>query len=294
MSVNKGWRVKWKDRVIRITGGKLLGFGLLLVLVAFTALPLIYVVSTALKPMDELFLFPPRFFVQHPTLKNFSDLVIVLDSLTVPFTRYVFNSVLVSLSVVVLTIVVSSMAAYGLVKHRVVCGNLLFGLVLAGLMVSSYVTQIPSFMIVSSLKMVDTYWALIIPRIAVAYNMFLIKQFMEQMPDSFLEAARMDGAGEIRIFLKIVVPFLRPVIATLFVFSFVACWNDYFSPLIYTQNESLKTLPLALQNISSNLSIARAGATAAATFIMIVPTILVYTAAQRSVVDSMAFSGIKA
>jgi len=293
LAVTKGLRIKLNDQIYRVTWVGFFGFLLLLLLVSFTALPLVYVISTALKPLEELFLFPPRFFTRNPTLRNFSDLFMVLDSLTVPFSRYLFNSIFVTLSVVFLTILVSSLAAYGLVKHHVLFGKFLFNLVLAGLMVSGFVTQIPSFIIVSSMKMVDTYWALIVPRIAVAYNMFLIKQFMEQIPDSFLEAARMDGASEIKIFTKIVWPFLKPVISTLFVFSFVSCWNDYFSPLIYTQDEALKTLPLALQNISSNLSLARAGATAAATFIMIMPTIVIYTLAQKSVVDSMACSGIK-
>lgn len=266
---------------------------MLVLFASFAALPLIYVVSTSLKPLDELFLFPPRFLVQNPTTKNFKDLFNALDGLSVPFTRYIFNSLFVAIIVVFFTILICSMAAYGLTKHKVFGGKLLFALVLSGLMVSPYVTRIPSFMIVNGLGMVDSHWALIIPNIAVAYNMFLVKQFTEQLPDSFLEAARIDGANEMRIFFTIVIPSLKPVIATLALLSFVSNWNDYFTPLIYIQDEALKTLPVVMQNLSSNNSIARAGATGAATLISILPTILFYTIMQRNVVDSMAFSGIK-
>lgn len=294
MSVEKGLKIKIGSSIGRISFGKSLGFLMLCLLAAFTALPLVYVVSTAFKPLNELFYFPPRFFVEQPTLKNFKDLFIVLDGLDVPFTRYVFNSVFVTVVVVVFIVILSTMAAYGLVKHKVPFGNFIFSLILMGLMFSPYVIQIPNYLIVNELGMVDSYWALIVPKIAVAYNLFLVRQFMQQLPDSFLEAARIDGAGELTIFFKIVFPFLKPVVATLVVFSFVSNWNDFFTPLIFTQDQALKTLPLAMQLISSGNSIARAGATGAATFITILPTILIYVFMQKNVVDSMAYSGIKA
>ena len=293
MKVKKGLKFKVKNKIYRINVSNTISFLVLIAFALFAALPLVYVVSTSLKPLDELFLFPPKFLVNNPTLKNFTDLFQALDGEAVPFPRYVFNSFLISLTVVCLTIIVSVLGAYGLVKHKVFGGKFIVSLIMAGLMFSAYVTRIPSFTIVSELGLVDTYGALIIPNIAVAYNIFLMKQFMEQIPDQLLEAARIDGAGEWKILTGIVVPMLKPVIATLFVLSFVANWNDYFSPMIYIQNESLKTLPVVLQNLSSNNSIARAGATAAATFVTIIPTILVYAFMQKHVVDSMAHSGIK-
>ena len=293
MSIEKGLKIKIGSNISRISFGKSFGFLMLCLLAAFTALPLIYVVSTAFKPLNELFYFPPRFFVEQPTFKNFKDLFIVLDGLDVPFTRYVFNSVFVTVVVVIFIVIFSTMAAYGLVKHKVPFGNFIFDLILMGLMFSPYVIQIPNYLIVNELGMVDSYWALIVPKIAVAYNLFLVRQFMQQLPDSYLEAARIDGASEFSIFFKIVFPFLKPVIATLVVFSFVSNWNDFFTPLIFTQNQALKTLPLAMQLISSGNSIARAGATGAATFITILPTILIYVFMQKNVVDSMAYSGIK-
>lgn len=294
MSVEKGLKIRFNGNIHRISASKVFKFTLLALYAAFTALPLVYVVSTALKPLNELFYFPPRFFVEQPTLKNFKDLLLVLDGLDVPFSRYLFNSVFVTVIVVVLVVLFSTMAAYGMVKHKVVFGNAIFSLILMGMMFSPYVIQVPNYLIVNAFGMVDTYWALIIPKIAVAYNLFLVRQFMLQVPDSFLEAARIDGAGELCIFFKIVFPSIKPVVATLVVFSFVSNWNDFFTPLLFTQDQALKTLPLAMQLISSGNSIARAGATGAATFLVILPTILVYTLTQKHVVDSMAHSGIKA
>ena len=291
--MKKGLRIKMGNHIYRITAAKTFSFALVVAFALFSALPLIYVVSTSLKPMDELFLFPPRFFVKSPTLDNFNDLFQALDGQTVPFVRYVFNSLFVSITVVCCTIFVSVLGAYGLVKHKVFGGKWIVSLIMAGLMFSPYVTRIPAYTIVSKLGFVNTYAALIIPNIAIAYNIFLMKQFMQQIPNQLLESARMDGAGEIKVLLHVVLPMLKPVVATLFVLSFVANWNEYFSAMIYIQNETLKTLPVVMQNLSSNNSIARAGASAAATFVTIVPTILVYAVMQSRVVDTMAYSGIK-
>lgn len=291
--MKKGLRIKIGNRIYRIGVSNTTSFLIVLAFALFSALPLVYVVSTSLKPLDELFLFPPRFLVNRPTLDNFSELFQALDGQSVPFVRYVFNSLFVSLTVVLCTIFVSILGAYGLVKHKVLGGKLIESLIMAGLMVSTYVTRIPAYTIVSKLGFVNTHAALIIPNIAIAYNIFLMKQFMQQIPNQLLEAARIDGAGEGKILLTVVLPMLKPVVATLFVLSFVANWNEYFSAMIYIQDESLKTLPIVMQNLSSSNSIARAGASAAATFVTIVPTIIVYAIMQSRVVDTMAYSGIK-
>ena len=267
----------------------------MLALVAFTVLPLVYVVVTAFKPLDELFLYPPRFFVKNPTTKNFSDLVVSLGSSTVPFTRYAFNSIIVTVIIVTLTVTVSALGAYSLVKFKPPGGKFIFNLILVALMFSAHVTKIPSYMVVNGLHLINTYGALILPNIAVAYNIFLIKQFMEQYPDELIEAARIDGAGEFRIFIQMVMPALKPATATLVVFSFVSNWNDYFSPLIYITSQAMKTLPLALQTISggSAVTVGRAGAVAASTFLMTLPTVVIFTIMQGKVMETMVYSGIK-
>lgn len=266
----------------------------ILLMLAFTMLPLMYVIFTAFKPLDELLRFPPVFIVTRPTLNNFADLVTAMSSSSVPFLRYVFNSVLTTVLTVILTLIVCSMGAYGLVKHKVPYGNILFVVILGALMFSSHVTQIPNYMVVNALGLVNRYSSLIVPKIAVAFNFFLMKQFVEQLPNAYLEAAKIDGARELTIFRRIVVPYLRPAMSTLIVFSFVSNWNDYFSPLIYITRQEMKTLPLALQTIGGGTSIARAGAMAAATFLMTLPTILVFSVMQKNVIQTMAHSGIKA
>ncbi len=285
-------KIKWfKGQWLHITFSKTLLYLVMLALVAFTALPLVYVVVTAFKPLDELFVYPPRFYVKHPTTQNFSDLVVSLGSSTVPFTRYIFNSILVTIATVVLTVIVCSLAAYALVKFKPKGGKLLFDLILIALMFSPHVTKIPSYLIINKLNLVNTYGALVLPSIAVAYNCFLMRQFIQQYPDELIEAARIDGAGEFRIFIQMVMPALAPAWSTLVVFSFVSSWNDYFSPLIYITSQAMKTLPLALKTIGSG--IARAGAMNAASLLTAAPTIIIFTIMQGHVMETMTYSGIK-
>lgn len=279
---------------IHISKGKAALYVVVILLVAFSALPLIYLVSTAFKPLNELYQFPPKFFVKEPTLQNFNDLFFSLSSSAVPFTRYIFNSIIVTVFTVLGTVIICSLGAFSLVKYHPPGSKVLFNIILAALMFSPYVTQIPRYLVINGLNLVDTYWALILPNLAVAYNFFLVKQFVEQFPNELLEAARIDGCGEIKLFFKIVMPFLSPAWATLVVFSFVSSWNDYFSALIYLNDSASFTLPLALNTISGGSnSIGRAGAVAAATTLMALPTVIIFTLMQRKVMETMVHSGIK-
>ena len=238
-------------------------------LVAFTALPLIYIVNAAFKPLDELFLFPPTFFVKHPTGKNFRDLVISLGSST---------------------------AAFALSKLELPFKAFWFNLIISALMFSNHVTTIPRYLVIESMGLYNSYTALILPQIAVAYNVFLMKQFLDQYPDQIMEAAHIDGAGDFLTFIKIVFPGQKPVVATMVVLTFVSCWNDFFSPLVYTSSQTMKTLPLALQTISGGAgasSVSRAGAVSAASLLMILPVIIIFTLMQGKVMETMTQSGIK-
>lgn len=269
-------------------------FLLLTLLVIIAGLPLFAMVCRSLMPLDELYVYPPRLIVHNPTLRNFSDLLTSLSSSTVPFTRYIFNSLLTTVVTVVSSIVICCMGAYGLVKHKPAGANAIFAVVLAALMFSTHVTQIPNYLVVNKLGLVNSYWSLIIPKIAVAYNFFLVKQFAEQLPDSILEAARIDGAKEWHVFWAIAMPLLKPAWTTLAVFSFVNNWNDYFSPLIFISSNALKTLPLALQTLSGGAGVvARAGTVGAATFLTTLPSILVFAIMRGKVMETMSFSGIK-
>ncbi len=281
-------------RLRKLTFSKIMLYLFLAMMVVFCGLPLFAMVCRSLMPLDELYLYPPRLIVQKPTLRNFSDLLTSLSSSTVPFTRYIFNSVFTTVVTCVASIIVCCLGAYGLVKHKPAGSNIIFGIVVAALSFSVHVTQIPNYLVVNSLGLVNTYLALIIPKIAVAYNFFLVKQFCEQLPDSILEAARIDGAKELRIFWTIAMPLLQPAWTTLAVFSFVNNWNDYFSPLIFIQSNALKTLPLALQTLSGGAGVvARSGAVGAATFLTTLPAILVFAFMRGKVMETMSYSGIK-
>ncbi len=274
---------------------KAMVFAFLTALVLFMMLPLVYLVSTAFKPLEELYLYPPRFFVSRPTISNFGDLFSAFSSSQVPFLRYIFNSLVITVANVILTVEVSSLAAYGLVKHHPKGSDLLFSVILVALTFPSQATQISNYIVVRTLGLLNTYAALIIPKIASAYNMFLVKQFLEQMPNEYLEAGRLDGASEWQLYRLIVKPFLRPACSTLVVFSFVANWNDYFSALVYITDAQLKPLPLAIQNIAGvgAAVMSTAGAMAASTLVTTLPTIIVFTVMQKRVLSTMAYSGIK-
>lgn len=280
----------------RIKWGRVGTYILVICLVSFTALPLVYIVSTAFKPIEELFLFPPKFFVMKPTIANFADLFTALSTTVVPFSRYVFNSVVSAGAAVFGTVFVSSFGAYGLVRFKPKGSNVIMAFVIAILMFSPHVLQIPNYIIVKELGMLNSLWSLIIPKLAVAYNFFLMERFASQIPTALIEAAYIDGASEWTVFWKIAMPVLKPAWSTLIVLSFISNWNDYFSALVYLNKTAVKTLPLALQTMAGGVGVAelaRAGAVAAVSFIMVVPPIIIYLFMQNKVMKTMAFSGIK-
>lgn len=265
----------------------------MLALICFMMLPLVYMVVTAFKPIDELLIYPPRFYVSHPTFSNFTNLSKALSATTVPFSRYVLNSVIVTVATVFLTCVVCAMGAYALAKFNLKGANFIFGVLVGALSFGSQCTAIPSYLIVNSLHLNNTYWVMIIPKIVSAYYLFLLKQFCDQIPNEFIEAAYLDGAGEWTIFWRIIMPCLKPALSSVIVFSFVANWNDYFYALVYITDESLKTLPLALQLISQTGTLSLQGAMQAANLITTAPTITIYVIMQARVLDAMGYSGIK-
>ncbi|MBO0991686.1 carbohydrate ABC transporter permease [Bacillus sp. SD088] len=256
--------------------------------------PLVYMASTSVKPISELFLFPPRFFPINPTLVNFRDLFFITGTTTVPFSRYIFNSVLVTSAVVFFGVIISAMAAYPLAKHTMPFKSMVFSLIVTALMFSPVVLQIPQYLIISRSGMMNTYWAMILPGLAAPVGIFLMIQFLKQIPDSLLEAARMEGASEWRILWTIVFPLLKPAVATFALFSFIQAWNDPYASTMYATKDQLKTIPFAITSISGGAGvIARVGTLAAASFLMIIPTIFVFIITQRMVLQTMAHSGMK-
>ncbi len=263
---------------------------LLIFMGTFMALPLVLAISNSLKPLEELFIFPPRFFVRNPTLSNFHDVFVLMSQSWVPFSRYIFNTVFITVVGTVGHLAVASLCAYALAKHRFPGRNLIFWIIVTALMFSSQVTAIPNYLIMSKIGWLDSYTALIAPAIAKPLGLFLMKQFMEQMPDSLLEAARIDGAKEFTVFWKIAMPQVKPAWLTLIIFCFQDLWNLQGANYIFS--EQLKTLPYALSQISA-AGISRSGATAAVAVIMMIVPISIFIVSQSNIIETMASSGIK-
>src|SRR5262245_55089595 len=269
----------------------------LIPLAIFAVLPIVYVVSTAFKPLEELLIFPPPFFVRRPTMDNFQDLLLATNALAVPFSRYLFNSVFVTLTTVLLQVLFCSMAAYPLSKaHGLPGSGIIFAMIIAALMFAPQVTRIPQYLVVQKLGMIDSYWALIVPALAYSLGLFMMKQFMDNSVDmALIEAARIDGAGEWTIFWRVVMPNVAPAWNTLLIFGFIAQWNDAFSPVVFTRSEAMKTVSVAMISLTNGpATVARLGAQSAAAFLMTAPVIIVFLLRQAKVIQTMAHSGIKA
>lgn len=278
-------------KAYRSIGGNIGTFIFLLIIALFMLLPLVFVVSSAFKPLSELFIFPPKLFPMNPTLDNFKDLSSLLGDSWLPFSRYVFNSLAVTVIGTFGNIIFSSMAAYVLSKHDFPGKNVLFQTVVLSLLFSTVVTGIPNYIIITKLHMINTVWALILPLLPSSLGLFLMKQFMDQMiPDTLLEAARLDGAGENRIFFSICLPLVKPAIMTLLIYSFQGIWNSTGGSYIF--DEKLKTLPTALNNIITS-GISRTGVSSAVSLLLILPPIAVFLFAQSNVLQTMATSGMK-
>ncbi len=274
----------------RSTGGTVTIFVFLAVIGAFMMLPLVYVIVTAFKPLDEILAYPPKFFVQHPTLDNFTDLIEITQETWVPFERSLFNSVAISLVGTVVYILIASMAAYPLAKNRSKYVNVIYQVVVFAILFRPEVTRTPLYILMSSLGLINSALSLVLPVLAGSFGVFLIRQFMVTVPNEMLEAARIDGASEFMIFGKLVMPMVKPAWMTLAIFTFRDLWNTGESQYIY--EESLKTLTAVMQSISA-AGIARAGAGAVVALVMMIPPVVVFVISQSSVMETMATTGIK-
>ncbi len=278
-------------RYTRSLGGNLMMWLVLALTGAFLALPLVYAVTSALKPFDEIFLFPPKLFVMRPTMDNFVDLFAICSNQWVPFSKYLFNSIFVAVSATVMHVVFSSACAYPLAKNEFPGRNLIFNLVVFSLMFVSQVTFLPQYIIITKLNWIDTYWALILPSVGSALGVFLMKQFIEQIPISIIEAARIDGCSEFRVFFRMILPNVKPAWMTLTVFTFQSVWNISSQQFVF--REDLRTLPTVMQQIVTGNTIARVGVGAASTVFLMLPPILLFVVLQSRVVETMAFAAIK-
>lgn len=283
-------KFKSRKKINRSTGGNiavLVGIGVLSLVMV---LPIWLMIVNAFKPMEELFVFPPRLYVSNPTFNNFFTMGQLLSNQWVPFSRYLFNSVFVSVVATIAHVFIASMAAYPLAKHHFVGKKVLNQIIVIALLFTQSVLQIPVYMIMAKLGFINTYLALILPVVQMSLGVFLMKQFMGQIPDSLIEAAQIDGAKEFTIWWKIIMPAVKPAWLTMSIFAFIGIWNSTGGNYIY--DETMKVLPTILPQIIAG-GIARAGAGGAASLFMILPPVLLFVATQSNVIETMTTSGIK-
>ena len=275
----------------RSTGGDF-GITVMLTLLGlFMFIPMYYVIIQSLKPLDELFMFPPRFYVMKPTLKNFGDLFTLMGDSWVPFSRYIFNTVFITICGTLGNLIFASMAAYSLAKLRFPGRKMIFQIIVMSLMFHSTVNQVTHFIVLSSFGWIDTYLSIIVPSLASTMGLYLMKQFMESsVPDTVLESARLDGASEFRTYLTIAMPMVKPAWLTLMVECFKNLWNAGSS--VYIHSEELKTFNYAIQQILAG-GIARSGAGAASTVLMMMVPIMVFVISQSNIIETMGSSGMK-
>ncbi len=271
-------------------GGTVAIFLFLTILGLFMVLPIYLTIVMSIKPVEELFIFPPKLYAIRPTFDNFKEMFGALHQNRVPFSRYVFNSIFVTATVTISQCIFASMAAFVLAKCRFPGSKVINSIIVVALLYQSNVIYIMQYIVMAKLHMIDTYWALILPSIASPMGLFLMRQSIGQVPDAMIEAAKVDGAGLFRICWQIVMPNQKPALMTLIIFAFQAAWNIQAGSVVF--QEQYKTLPTVVTQAASS-GLARAGVAMAAAVFMLVPPIIVFMLAQRQVIETMAHSGIK-
>ena len=271
----------------RSIGGDL---GLMVLLGAFalfSAYPLIYAINNAFKPLSEIFLFPPKLFVQNPTMDNFFDLSTIIGNSWVPFSRYMFNTLFITILGTGGTVLLGTMAAY---PYEFPGSKVMSNIIVYALMFNSTVTAIPNYIIMSKAGLVNTYWAVILPVIGSTLGLYLMKNFIVQIPTSLIEAAKIDGAAEFRVFWTVIIPLCKPAWITLCILSFQTLWGATGGNFIYSEN--LKPISYALSQVVGG-GIARTGVASAVSLIMMIVPVTVFVISQSNVIETMASSGMK-
>ncbi|MGB9614111.1 MAG: carbohydrate ABC transporter permease [Fervidobacterium sp.] len=261
----------------------------------FMMLPIIFIFSQAFKPLDELFLYPPRFIVKRPTLSNFYELFALTRGSNIPVSRYLVNSILTAFFTVLFTIIISVFAGYTLSKKQFKAKNLIFTINNLALMFVPIAVIIPRYYVVQSLGLIDTFIINILSLLAMPIGVFLVKQFIDQIPDALIDAALVDGANDFQIIFNIIIPLLKPAISTVGILAFQVAWNSTEASTYYINNENLRTFAFYVSNLTQTTgnTIAGQGIAAAAGLIMFVPNLLLFIFMQSRVMNTMAYSGLK-
>jgi putative chitobiose transport system permease protein len=288
----------FKKNVNRSIGGNIAVIVVLTGFALFMIVPLIYQIGNSFKTLDEIYIFPPIIIPKHLTFDSYTMISLITSLNWIPFSRYLFNSFFITIVSTAGNLLLASMAAYPLAKHKFKGQKMLSAAIIIALLFNSQVTYIPSYLVMSTLHIVNTYWCLILPFFQTALGLYLMQNFMAQINDSMLEAARIDGASEYTIYWKIVMPNVKPAWLTLIIFNFSAVWGSQGTTSFGTlsgsmiYNESLKTLPALFNQIASS-GTARAGVAAAAAVIIMLPPMIIFLLSQNFVIETMSTSGLK-
>lgn len=267
---------------------------ILLPLAAFMALPIIFIINHAFKPMEELFAFPPTFFVRTPTLDNFTKLLKFSRSAGIPLTRYLFNSMIVTILTVALSLLLTTCAAFAFSKIKFRGRKMMLQINQIAIMFVATAVLIPRYLVISNLGLIDTVLSHVLPLVAMPVALFLVKQFVDQVPDSLIEAAHLDGASDWKVYWHIILPIIRPAIATAMVLVFQQVWTNLETSSYFTNDESMKTLTFYMNTlVNASNGVAGQGVAAAASLIMFIPNLILFIICQNAVMNTMATSGIK-
>ena len=265
-------------------------------LALLTGLPIIFIFFHAFKPMEELFAFPPKFITTHPTLDNFRKLVKASQNAGIPLSKYIFNSILITAAVMFFSLAFITMAAFAMSKLKFKGRTLMLRINEIAIMFVAVAVMIPRYLIVNKRGLVDTFFAQILPLIPLPVALFLVKQFVDQVPDSLIEAAYVDGAGDFKIYLKIILPLIKPAVATAAILVFQQVWTNLEASNYYINDEGLKSLAFYMNTLTSTSTtntVAGQGISAAASLIMFIPNLVLFCILQKNVMNTMAHSGIK-
>ncbi|MBP1990704.1 carbohydrate ABC transporter permease [Paenibacillus eucommiae] len=292
---DRRFRIRFRLRIGKLDPFQTFTMIGLSLLALFMLLPIVFIINHAFKPISELFLYPPRFWSSQPTWFNFQQLILKSQTTVIPFSRYLFNSVLTTGVTVAGVIFISSMAAYAFSKQRFMGSGLLFSFTIVALMFAPETVAIPRFLVIANLGIMDTYLVHVLPLLAAPVGVFLMKQFIDQIPNELIEAAKIDGAQEFMVFFRIVLPVCMPAVATIGILAFQGSWAQTETSSLFTHTESMKTLPYYTMTLTNGLAnnVVGQGIAAAAGLIMFLPNLVVFLLFQRRVLNTMAHSGIK-
>lgn len=267
---------------------------IILPLVIFMAMPIVFIINHAFKPMEELFAFPPTFFVKNATLENFTKLVKFSRASSIPLSRYIFNSLIVTVLTVGASLLLTTLSAFALAKIKFKGRNMLTQINQIAIMFVGTAVLIPRYLVVCKLGLIDNVLAHVLPLVAMPVALFLVKQFVEQVPDSLLEAAYMDGATDFQVYYKVILPMIKPAIATAAILVFQQVWTNMETSNYFMNDDGMKTLTFYMNTLANaNNTVAGQGVAAAASLIMFLPNLILFIVLQRSVMNTMANSGIK-